>query len=59
LTIFPATKFLAASISIPLKLPALKATVRKVQKLNSYTSDAMEFEAASNLESLENPAQPT
>jgi len=52
---FPVTKFLAASISIPLKLPALKATVGELQKLNSYTIYAIEFEAASNGESLDNP----
>jgi len=46
LKIFPVTKLLAASISVPRKLPALKATFGKLQKLNSYTSDAMEFEAA-------------
>ncbi len=56
LKIFPVTKFLAASISIPKnKLPALKVTVGELQKLNSYTIYAMEFEAASNGESLDNP----
>jgi len=56
LNTFPVTKFLAASISISLKLPAIKATVGKLQKLNSYNSDAMAFEAASNGESLNNLA---
>jgi len=56
LKIFPVPKFLAASILIPLKLPALNATVERLQKLNLYTSDAMGFEAASKGESLDNPA---
>jgi len=42
-------------LSILLKLPTLKAAVGELQKLNSYTSDAMKFETASNGESLDNP----
>jgi len=50
-----AAKFLDTSSLIPRMSHVLKLMAREPQKLSSYTSDAMEFEAASNGESLENP----